>query len=131
MEIVRIIIADDHVIFRKGLRAILNEITEFKVIAEAANGIELLEMLKNQETDVVLMDIKMPEMDGLLATKQILEKVKEKKLKVKIILVTVVRFSDEEKAALMRNTAVVDYVPKPFDVSELMDKITRHLKEKK
>jgi DNA-binding NarL/FixJ family response regulator len=84
MEIVRIIIADDHVIFRKGLRAILNEITEFKVIAEAANGIELLEMLKNQETDVVLMDIKMPEMDGILATKQILEKYPE----IKIIALT-------------------------------------------
>lgn len=84
MEIVRIIIADDHVIFRKGLRAILNEITEFKVIAEAANGIELLKVLENQETDVVLMDIKMPEMDGLMATKQILEKYPE----IKIIALT-------------------------------------------
>jgi len=71
MEIIRIIIADDHVIFRKGLRAILNEVSDFKVVAEAANGIELLEVLKNHEAEIILMDIKMPSMDGIQATEVI------------------------------------------------------------
>ncbi len=74
MEIIRVAIADDHEIFRKGLRIILNEIDELKVIGEAQNGHELFEILKHQEVDVVLMDIRMPVMDGIEATKKLVEK---------------------------------------------------------
>lgn len=72
MDIIKVIIADDHVIFRKGLCAILNEINQVKVVGEAANGYELLEMLKKTEADVILMDIKMPQMDGIEATRKVL-----------------------------------------------------------
>jgi DNA-binding NarL/FixJ family response regulator len=71
MEIIKVIIADDHVIFRKGLFTILNEINNIKVVGEAANGNELLELLKKTEVDVILMDIKMPKMDGIEATKRV------------------------------------------------------------
>jgi len=74
MEIISVVIADDHVIFRKGLRTILNEIPDIKVVAEASNGQELLEILKNNQADIVLMDIKMPVMDGLEATEKVLKK---------------------------------------------------------
>jgi DNA-binding NarL/FixJ family response regulator len=74
MEIIRVAIADDHEIFRKGLRIILNEIDELKVIGEAQNGHELFEILKHHEVDVVLMDIRMPVMDGIEATKKLVEK---------------------------------------------------------
>ena len=74
MEIISVIIADDHVIFRKGLRAILNEIAEVKVVAEASNGQELLNTLKTQQADIILMDIKMPIMDGLEATEKVTKK---------------------------------------------------------
>ena len=63
-----------------------------------------------------------------LTTKQILEKLKDKGEGYRIILVTVVRFSDEEKAALMKNFNVVDYVTKPFDVPDLVARVTRQLK---
>lgn len=74
MEITSVIIADDHIIFRKGLRAILNEIAEVKVVAEASNGQELLNTLKTQQADIILMDIKMPVMDGLEATEKVTKK---------------------------------------------------------
>jgi len=74
MDIIRLIIADDHEIFRKGLRIILNELDEVKVIAEAQNGNEVFEILKHQKADLILMDIRMPVMDGIEATRKMSEK---------------------------------------------------------
>ena len=73
MEIISVVITDDHIIFRKGLATILNEIANVKVVAEASNGHELLDYLKKGNADVILMDIKMPGMDGIEATKKISE----------------------------------------------------------
>ena len=84
MDIARVIIADDHVIFRKGLHTILNEIDQVKVVGEASNGNELLDVLKKQETDIIFMDIKMPVMDGIEATRKVLAKYPE----IKIIALT-------------------------------------------
>ena len=84
MEIAKVIIVDDHVIFRKGLYTILNEIDFVKVVGEASNGNELLELLKKQPADVILMDIKMPVMDGVEATKKVSAKYPE----IKVIALT-------------------------------------------
>ncbi len=84
MDIIRLIIADDHEIFRKGLRIILNELDEVKVIAEAQNGNEVFEILKHQKADLILMDIRMPVMDGIEATRKMTEKYQE----VKVIALT-------------------------------------------
>lgn len=74
MDIIKIIIVDDHIIFRKGLNTILNEINEIKVVGEASDGIDLLEKLKTMDVDIILMDIKMPNMDGISATEKVLQK---------------------------------------------------------
>ncbi len=84
MEIAKVIIVDDHVIFRKGLFTILNETDFIKVVGEASNGNELLDMLKKQDVDVILMDIKMPVMDGIEATKKVTAKYPE----IKVIALT-------------------------------------------
>jgi len=84
MDIIKVVICDDHVIFRKGLGTILNEINEVKVIGEASNGQELLTLMKKQDVDVVLMDIRMPVMDGIETTL----KIKERQYDTKIIALT-------------------------------------------
>lgn len=84
MEIIKVAIADDHEIFRKGLRIILNEIDEIKVVGESRNGNELFDIIKHQAVDVVLMDIRMPVMDGIEATRKLSEKYPE----VKVIALT-------------------------------------------
>lgn len=80
MDIFKLVIVDDHIIFRKGLHTILNEIGSIKVMAEASNASELFEILKKQEIDIILMDINMPGIDGIEATKKVLSKYPETKV---------------------------------------------------
>ncbi len=70
---IRVIIVDDHEIFRNGLKMVINKLAYAKVVAEAGNGAEFLATLKTTTTDLVLMDIDMPVMNGIEATKKALE----------------------------------------------------------
>jgi len=67
MSPVQIVVVDDHALFRTGLVGLLEDIPEFKVVGEAANGLEALEVVRRTHPDVVLMDIHMPGMDGVAA----------------------------------------------------------------
>ncbi|WP_248925202.1 response regulator [Paenibacillus hamazuiensis] len=82
---IRVIVADDHVRAREGIRSILQMDSEFEIVAEGTNGREAVELTGVWMPDLLLMDINMPEMNGLEATKRI----KEKYPYVKIIIVTV------------------------------------------
>lgn len=73
MDKIKVIIADDSDFVRDGMRIILQVDEEFEVIGCASNGREAIEIAKNVQTDVFLMDIQMPEMDGIEATKYIVE----------------------------------------------------------
>jgi DNA-binding NarL/FixJ family response regulator len=68
MDKIKIALADDHQLFRNGLKILLGSFNEFEVVAEASNGNELLRALETSPADIVLMDISMPEMDGVEAT---------------------------------------------------------------
>jgi two-component system response regulator DegU len=68
---VRLMIADDHQLFREGLKRILNMEDDFEVIGECGNGIEIIEMCNREQPDVVLMDINMPIENGVVATQRI------------------------------------------------------------
>ncbi len=71
---ITIIIVDDHTLFRKGLRSILEDAQDLRVIDEADNGQEAINLVKSLSPDVVIMDISMPEMTGVEATRHILDK---------------------------------------------------------
>ncbi|MGC9070953.1 MAG: response regulator [Elusimicrobiales bacterium] len=73
-KIVTVLIADDQTLFREGLKDLLEDEKGIKVVGEAKTGPEVIEMVKRLKPDVVLMDIKIPEMDGITATKIIREK---------------------------------------------------------
>jgi DNA-binding NarL/FixJ family response regulator len=70
---INVVLADDHTIVRDGLRALLEANPEIKVVGDAANGRQVVSLVKELQPDVVIMDISMPEMNGIDATRQILE----------------------------------------------------------
>jgi DNA-binding NarL/FixJ family response regulator len=70
----KIIIVDDHKLFRDGIKLLIYSLKEYEVIGEASDGIEFLDLLENKGPDLVLMDISMPKMDGIKATKKAVEK---------------------------------------------------------
>ena len=65
-----ILLADDHVMFRQGIKRIIEDSDNFKVVGEVGNGLELLEFLKNRSVDLVILDISMPDMRGIEATRE-------------------------------------------------------------
>ena len=72
MKTVRILIADDHELIRKGIASTLAEVPGWTVVGEACNGREAVEMAQNLRPDIVVLDMTMPELNGLEATRQIL-----------------------------------------------------------
>ena len=67
----RILLVDDHPLIRQGLRTLLDEHDDVIVIGEAGNGVEAVSMAAEMQPDVIVMDVNMPQMDGLQATKHI------------------------------------------------------------
>jgi two-component system NarL family response regulator len=71
MEPIRVLLVDDHQLFRRGVASLLSGREDIEVVGEASNGAEAVERARELMPDVILMDIKMPELDGLAATKQL------------------------------------------------------------
>jgi DNA-binding NarL/FixJ family response regulator len=85
MDRIRVLLVDDHQLFRRGVASLLAGRDDIEVVGEANNGAEAVERARELMPDVILMDIKMPEMDGLSATKQL----KAEMPYVRIIMLTV------------------------------------------
>jgi DNA-binding NarL/FixJ family response regulator len=82
---INIMIADDHSMVREGIKQLLELDGDITVIAEANNGKQCLELLDEKRTDVLLLDINMPNMNGL----QVLQYMRDKKMKVKVLILTI------------------------------------------
>ncbi len=72
-NIITVLIVDDHKIIRDGIKSLLEDVPNIKIIGEASNGVEAIEFFKNQFAEVVIMDIRMPEMSGIETTKYLTE----------------------------------------------------------
>ena len=115
---ITIIIVEDHAIFREGLKQVIGGIQGMKVIGEAENGEVFLELLKKGVPDVVLMDIRMPVMDGLEATDQALKRYPG----LKIIVLSM--FGEEEYLYAMVMKGVSGFVLKNTSMHSLGRAIT-------
>ena len=117
----KIMVVDDEPDLREMLKIMLYK--EGFETETAEDGAEFLNKLETFNPDIVTLDIMMPG----LTTSEILQKIKEKKSKPKIILLTVVRYSEEEKKKIRTMRNIVDYVTKPFDIDELLVRIRKYI----
>lgn len=106
-------ITDDHSLIREGLKQLLELEGDFQVIAEACDGIECMEKLKEQIPDVLLLDINMPRMNGL----EVLQKIKDEKINVKILVLTV--HNEVEYLLKAVDIGINGYLLKDSESSEL------------
>lgn len=121
----RILLADDHVLFRKGLKEILSDFPEFEVVAESSDGSTILQLLNETEVDILLMDLNMPGMNGIEAT----HRIRARDALIKIIMLTV---SDQESDVINSILAGVDgYILKNEDINILVESITKVYKGEK
>jgi DNA-binding NarL/FixJ family response regulator len=113
MSPIKVIIVDDHSLFRNGMKLLLNNAKEYQVVAEASNGKECLDLLKEMSPDIILMDISMPEMDGIMATQKALE------MNPKIKIIGLSMYGEEEYYYKMIEAGVKGFLLKNSEISEV------------
>jgi DNA-binding NarL/FixJ family response regulator len=114
---IRVILADDHSIFRDGIRVGLGNKDKIEIIAEADNGVELLRLLDQLETDVILLDIRMPQMDGFEA----LSRIRQSFPDIRIIVLTM--YDDENMVVKMMENGANGYLIKNAPAKEIYQAI--------
>jgi DNA-binding NarL/FixJ family response regulator len=116
---IRLLVVDDHSLFRQGLISILISMPEFVVVGEAANGVEALQMLEKCQPDVMLMDINMPQMDGI----ETITALREKGYQLPVFMLTI---SKSDKDLFKAIKAGADgYILKNIEAEDLKLAILR------
>lgn len=119
MSQVRLLLADDHRMFRQGLRELIERKTEFEVVGEARTGREVLEQIDTLRPDIVLLDIQMPELSGIAVARQLAVSHPA----IKIIMLTMYRQDQHLIDAI--KAGVKGYLLKDADAEELLTVIRR------
>jgi DNA-binding NarL/FixJ family response regulator len=114
---IKIILVDDQILVRKGIRALLEKVATIEIVGEAASGVELVDLLQKVEVDVVLMDIKMPDMDGFDAARHVAENFQS----VKILALSM--FESEKYVTRMMELGALGYILKNINREELVHAI--------
>jgi DNA-binding NarL/FixJ family response regulator len=118
MDPLRVLIADDHPVFRNGMRALLASLPEMEVVGEATSGAEAIALAAAEQPDVILMDLQMPGVGGIAATRQILDTSPH----IRILVVTM--FEDAESVFAALRAGARGYVLKGASPPEIVQAIT-------
>jgi DNA-binding NarL/FixJ family response regulator len=118
MKKINLAIADDHKIFRNGLKATLEDCAEFDLVLEASNGKQLVGLLTSVTPDVILMDIKMPEMDGIQTTSY----VKQHYPQIKVLALSM--FNEDKYIVDMMRAGASGYLLKNAEPEEIIEAIS-------
>ena len=116
-----VLIVDDHVLFRMGIESILKKIPLVNSVTHAEDGEQVLKLLKKKKFDLIFMDIKMPQMDGIAATKKISIRFPE------IPVVALTSVDDRENIIQMIDAGARGYLLKSADIKEVKTAITKIL----
>jgi len=114
---IHVLIADDQVLYREGLRELMGHWPEFKVIGEASNGLEAVEFCKKVSPDIILMDVRMPLMNGIEATKLIT------KVRPEVIVVMLTVEADDESLFGALCNGAKGFVLKDMPSSQLRERL--------
>ena len=114
MDRLRVMIADDHPLFRKGMHTLLESMPDVEVVGEAATGSQAIEMAAALQPDVVLMDLQMPDGDGLTATRTITQTSPH----VRVLVVTL--FEDDDSVFAALRAGARGYILKDAEETEMM-----------
>lgn len=118
-DYIKVFLCDDHTLFRQGVRKLLELEKDIKVVGEANNGIEMLDVLKKLAPDVILLDIGMPQMDGVTAS----YKIKKILPDSEIIILTI--YEDEPYIFEAIKGGAKGYLLKDVPIEELLEAIRR------
>jgi DNA-binding NarL/FixJ family response regulator len=113
----KILLVDDHTLFRNGLKMLIDTIPGFQVTGEAANGREFLEMIQKEHYDIVLLDIEMPELNGIEAAKKAIQ------LKPDLKIITLTMYGEEEYFDQMVQAGAKGFLIKNSDLQEVKSAI--------
>jgi two-component system, NarL family, response regulator NreC len=116
-DLIRVILADDHVVVRAGLRAVLGAAKDIEIIGEARNGREAVTMAERFQPDVVVMDLDMPDTDGVTATKEIVAK----GLAARVLVLTM--HAEEDYLVPLLEAGAAGYLVKSAADRELVDAV--------
>jgi DNA-binding NarL/FixJ family response regulator len=115
----RILIVDDNALFREGLKMLINHESDMEAVAEAENGEVAVRLARKLRPDIILMDVKMPVMDGIEATRQIITEMPE----MKILALSM--YSSDGFLSRMMQAGALGYILKGDDFKELSGDIRR------
>ena len=110
---IKLFLVDDHSLFLNGLKSLLSKNPQYSIVGEAGNGLEFLAAFESARPDVVLMDISMPEMDGIEASRKALE------IDPDLKIITLSMYGDQEYYTKMLESGVRGFVLKDSDIQEV------------